>query len=155
MSHLTKIKNIMWSKEYNIPNTQWTIKGYSAAAFKTGFYIPQLDIMLDAGVRNYNKPKYIFITHTHLDHIEDLPLSMMRDGEKSLHFNVYGPIEAETYIKDYVSSTYLLNNLTHDYDVSERYTYHGLKPNESFTISIKKKEIAVEVFGEGDSTESR
>ena len=73
MDYLTKIKTIMWSKEYKIQNTQWTIKGYSAAAFRTGFYIPQLDIMLDAGVQNFNKPKHIFITHTHLDHIAHLP----------------------------------------------------------------------------------
>jgi ribonuclease Z len=136
----------MWSKKYNIPNTQWTIKGYSAAAFKTGFYIPQLDIMLDAGVRNYNKPKYIFITHTHLDHIEDLPWSMIRDGDHSLHFNVYGPIEAEAHIKDFVESSFKINSLMNEYDASERYTYHGLKPNDLFKFKANKQELTVQVF---------
>jgi hypothetical protein len=38
-----------WKQKWSIPNTPWTITGYSRAAYRTGFYIPELDIMLDAG----------------------------------------------------------------------------------------------------------
>lgn len=38
-----------WNQKWRLPGTQWTMTGYSRAAYRTGFYIPELDIMLDAG----------------------------------------------------------------------------------------------------------
>ena len=62
-------KHIFWHKKWLIPNTpSWRIHGFSRSAYRTGFYIPELNIMLDAGPQNFNNPDNIFITHSHLDH---------------------------------------------------------------------------------------
>ena len=34
-----------------------------------GFYIPELNIMLDAGPTSLKNPDHIFITHNHVDHV--------------------------------------------------------------------------------------
>lgn len=43
------VKSMYWQKDWQIPTTSWTIRGYSRSAYRTGFYIPELDMMLDAG----------------------------------------------------------------------------------------------------------
>lgn len=42
----------VWNKcpAIKVPNTSFTIKGWSVAAHRTNFYIPELKIMLDAGI---------------------------------------------------------------------------------------------------------
>ena len=54
------VKKVFWMKSMKVPGTPWTIRGYSRSAYRTGFYIKDLDIMLDAGPQNYNNPKHIF-----------------------------------------------------------------------------------------------
>jgi hypothetical protein len=55
------IKNIHWKTRWDIPGTPWSISGYSRSAFRTGFYIKELDLMLDAGPQNFNKPSHMLI----------------------------------------------------------------------------------------------
>ena len=73
-----KVKMIHWQKKMTIPGTPWEICGYSRSAYRTGFYISGLDMMLDAGPQNFNKPTHIFITHTHIDHIACLHKPVLR-----------------------------------------------------------------------------
>lgn len=51
------VKNIHWRKSWAIPGTPWTIRGYSRSAYRTGFFVPDLDLMLDAGPQNFSKPE--------------------------------------------------------------------------------------------------
>ena len=55
------ISESIWNKRYKISN--WNVTGYSIGGLKTSFYISDLNILLDAGFQNFNKPEYIFITH--------------------------------------------------------------------------------------------
>ena len=64
-----QVKNIYWQKQWKIPGTSWQICGYSRSAYRTGFYITELDLMLDAGPQNFSKPKTILITHSHINHL--------------------------------------------------------------------------------------
>jgi ribonuclease Z len=47
---------------------KWKLQGHSKAGERTGFWIEQLKICLDAGLSTYRSPKAIFISHTHTDH---------------------------------------------------------------------------------------
>jgi phosphoribosyl 1,2-cyclic phosphodiesterase len=67
-------KKVFWKTSFAIPGTPWLLSGYSRSAYRTGFFINGIDIMLDAGPQTFRKPGYIFITHTHADHIAELPL---------------------------------------------------------------------------------
>jgi putative mRNA 3-end processing factor len=62
------IRTSYWNKKLVLDKIKLTLTGYSRAAYRTGFYIPELGIMLDAGPQNFNKPSHIFITHAHADH---------------------------------------------------------------------------------------
>lgn len=47
--------NALWNtwndrEPIKIPNTEYTLKGFSIAALRTNFYIKELGIMLDAGL---------------------------------------------------------------------------------------------------------
>jgi len=63
---------------FTIPKYNLTIKGFSRAGDKTGFYIPQLHLFFDAGIQCYYQPEFIFITHCHTDHF--FALSMLLTG---------------------------------------------------------------------------
>lgn len=64
-----KIPEREWKKYALGPN--WTMVGYSRAADRTFFYIPELKLGLDAGGCRGRQPDYTFITHTHIDHSID------------------------------------------------------------------------------------
>ncbi len=83
--------------EWQIPNTHWKMKGYSRSGDKTFFYIPQLDICLDAALAEGNQAKHVFVTHTHNDHIADIEyLSSKRDVE------IYLPKSSVSYLEKYI-----------------------------------------------------
>ena len=72
-------------KAWKIPGTSWTITGHSRALERTGFWIPELRVMLDAGVAlptdKGNRPSAILVTHGHIDHMNALPM-LFRFGNR-------------------------------------------------------------------------
>lgn len=135
-----------WKNKWNIPNTKWSISGYSRAAFRTGFYVPELDIMFDAGPQNFNKPKKIFITHGHGDHICELPLSIKTDRCMGTDYTtIYGPKEIKGRINKYVGSLYELND-NEDYDASTWYEYKSMEAKMIFDLEINNNPYRMEIF---------
>ncbi len=59
-----------------LAGTQYTLRGFSIAGYRTNFYIKELDLMLDAGISANFAPKKILITHCHSDHIANLPFHL-------------------------------------------------------------------------------
>lgn len=72
-----------WRHNYKIPGTRWTLSGHSRALERSGFFIKELKIFLDAGVAFHNSSNgnshAILVTHTHIDHINALPM-LLRVG---------------------------------------------------------------------------
>ncbi|CAH6419222.1 Hypothetical protein HVR_LOCUS420 [uncultured virus] len=139
------IKSAHWSKELVIPGTSWRIKGYSRSAYRTGFYIPELDIMLDAGPQNFNKPTHIFITHTHIDHIACLPLTMIGDEGGDHIFNIYSHPATETHIHNYIKAMFEANAMS-VVDPSPWYKFTGLTKSDSIQLTIKGTNLRIKIF---------
>lgn len=134
-----------WRAHFPIPNTPWTIRGYSRAAFRTGFYIPELGIMLDAGPQLHSKPDHIFITHTHGDHIASLPFTMIGDHESELH--IYAPKKSEEWLRQYISALFNVNicgNMRKEVD--SWYTFHPMEPFTEFQTMFRNNPYNIEVF---------
>lgn len=141
-------KHIYWQKKWLIPNTpSWNIYGFSRSAYRTGFYIPELNIMLDAGPQNFNHPDHILITHSHVDHIALLPFTLLEHNGKSdeSHINIYGPLEAKAHIDNYITAMFSVNCLFSIRNL-DFYTYHGLSGGDVFRCDMNKNDIEVQVF---------
>ena len=131
-------RKVFWRKNYLVKNSpQWTISGYSRSAFGTGFYINSLDIMLDAGPQCFKKPKHIFITHSHGDHIANLPFTLIGDEEGDHKFQIYCPKEAKEKLIIYVASMFKANALCDDIPIEEWADFYGLARNTN-KITLKK-----------------
>jgi ribonuclease Z len=97
MSYINKYKmsQTLWSvwtdvPALQIPNTQLTLKGFSIAALRTNFYIPELGVMFDSGLSGSMSPDYIFITHGHGDHSANIPFHLLSSTELN-RVQVYVP----------------------------------------------------------------
>ncbi len=60
-----------------IPNTGWTIHGYSRAGTRTGFAIFSLKLYFDAGLCTRRTPESLLLTHSHSDHSFQVPCLAM------------------------------------------------------------------------------
>ncbi|KAK4231478.1 beta-lactamase-like protein [Podospora fimiseda] len=84
------------------PYHNLTLIGRSRAAWHTSFVIPQLSLLLDAGLCvNSLRPKHIFITHGHNDHCLLTPAFVNKNREKGGE-DIYCPVEIEEPLKKFV-----------------------------------------------------
>jgi ribonuclease Z len=51
----------------------WTVQGSSKAGYRTGYYIQNINIIVDCGFSTDKEPTAIFMTHRHTDHFLELP----------------------------------------------------------------------------------
>lgn len=92
------------SKKIKLPGTPaWEIMGYSQAARKTMLYCQQLHIAFDAGTECTQKPKIIFISHTHYDHICML-ISLLLSYEIGETPIIVCPAGSMQYLKNWVAA---------------------------------------------------
>lgn len=76
---------------WKVPGSPWTISGHSRALERTGFWIPEIRVMLDAGIdlptNSGARPAAILITHGHIDHMNALPMLLrhMQEGDAPVH----------------------------------------------------------------------
>jgi len=141
-----QIKVIHWQKKWKIPKTSWSICGFSRSAYRTGFYISELDLMLDAGPQNFSKPENIFITHTHIDHIACLPFTMIGDSSTNHIFNIYAHADAQPYIHNYIKAMFSVNEMNEVNECINWYKYHPLQPFDVFRRTMNKQELEFCVF---------
>ena len=139
--------NYFWSTTCLIPMSNWTLKGYSRAAFRTGFYIPELNLMLDAGPQLRCKPNHIFITHTHGDHIAQLPFTMIGDEKGDHIFHIYAPKQSEEFLRQYIAALFNVNAVRNMRNtVEEWYEFHPMTAEQEFPLMINKNPYLIEVF---------
>jgi len=145
-----EVREMFWKTEYKLPGTPWTMSGYSRSAYRTGFFLQGLNIMLDGGPQCFKKIDHIFITHSHGDHIAELPFSMIQDipNEES-KITLYCPAEAETELRKYIMQLHNTNSLKDTSAVTA--SYYNLVPiAQEHTIRriyINKQLMELETVG--------
>lgn len=88
------------------PYQQYVLTGKSRAAWHTSFVIPQLNLLLDAGLCvNKLRPKHIFLTHGHSDHTLLSPAFVKRDDPP----DIYCPEEMRKVLDNFIHAKTLLN----------------------------------------------
>lgn len=94
--------------EWQFPgkHKQLVLTGTSRAAWYTSFVIPQLNLLLDAGLCvNKSRPKHIFLTHGHSDHTLMTGAFIKRSDPPDIHC----PIEMKKALDDFLLAKTLLN----------------------------------------------
>lgn len=85
---------------------QYVLTGKSRAAWHTSFVIPQLNLLLDAGmIINRLRPKHIFLTHGHSDHTLLTPAFIKRDDPP----DIFCPAEMKDALNDFLRAKTVLN----------------------------------------------
>jgi ribonuclease Z len=88
------------------PYQQYTLTGRSRAAWHTSFVVPELNLLLDAGlVVDKGRPKHIFLTHGHSDHTLLAPAFVKRSDPP----DIFCPEEIREIFDEYVRAKVLLN----------------------------------------------
>lgn len=148
-------KKVLWDTKLPIRGTPWTICGYSRSMDRTGFFVSGLNIMLDAGSPIFKRPNCVFITHTHIDHVGDLPRSLIQDidiKDDNNKISIYCPSEAIERIKNYIIAFHELNSLV-DYDklgvkLEDFYKFVPISPIYSTQcLVVNKQQIVLETVG--------
>ncbi|KAI5460139.1 beta-lactamase-like protein [Mariannaea sp. PMI_226] len=88
------------------PYSHYVLTGKSRAAWYTSFVIPQLNLLLDAGVCvNKLRPKHVFLTHGHSDHTLQSPSFVKREDPP----DVFCPAEMSKVFDDFILANTMLN----------------------------------------------
>ncbi|MEV1000992.1 MBL fold metallo-hydrolase [Nonomuraea sp. NPDC050202] len=118
-------------KTWRLPGTQLTLTGYSRAADKTFFHIPELKLGLDAGLAEGRQVDTVLLTHTHLDHAKDLDFLATRPAGVDIHV----PEQALPYVRHYLRATTELNqSAAFDATLAAGARVHGVQPGQEFPI---------------------
>ena len=92
-----------------ILNNRLTLTGYSRAADATSVYVPEMDLLLDAGtIVTTAKCRRLFVTHSHGDHSFQIPYAYSRSASAPL--DIYVPKESVPYFDAFLTSAQLLND---------------------------------------------
>ena len=88
------------------PYQNYVLTGRSRAAWHTSFVIPQLNLLLDAGLCvNKLRPKHIFLTHGHNDHTLLAPAFVKREDPP----DIYCPAAMKHAFNNFILSNTMLN----------------------------------------------
>ncbi|KAH6867467.1 beta-lactamase-like protein [Thelonectria olida] len=88
------------------PHNNYVLTGKSRAAWHTSFVIPQLNLLLDAGLCvNKLRPKHVFITHGHSDHTLLSPAFVKREDPP----DIFCPAEMRKVFDDFILANTMLN----------------------------------------------
>lgn len=118
------------------PHHNLTLIGRSRAAWHTSFIIPQLSLLLDAGLCvNAQRPKHIFLTHGHSDHCLLTPAFVNKNREKGGE-DVYCPREMAEPLGKFITGSRECN-WSGDEDAKRKsegkaggYKIFGVKPGD-------------------------
>jgi ribonuclease Z len=105
--------------------------------------------MLDAGPQCYNQPSHIFITHTHGDHIANLPFTLIADSNVEKVVQLYGPKDAEKHVRKYISCLFEVNSMLDSDEMPDChwFDYNGYNDTtiNEFRILLNKSPYLINV----------
>ena len=136
---------------YKLPQTNLTVIGYSVAAERTGFYIPELDIMLDCGLPTNFTPEYVFVTHCHGDHSWELHRILLEiNNEKTLStkkVKIYIPQKSVQLAVNYIHSATIFSKANPNHKrIHTKYEMTGVLANQLLELPIKNHRWLVEII---------
>ena len=124
-----------FKKEFTQQGANFTLQGHSISARCSGFWIPEYQIMFDAGIPSPFHPLHIFITHSHSDHVGSLPTILTAINTIP---TVYIPHGTTQLYKDYILAKHRLSrcnpNATLDFD--EICKFHQVRDGDSISIVV-------------------
>ncbi|CAF1250050.1 unnamed protein product [Didymodactylos carnosus] len=133
----------VWNYRLKLDGFNLSLRGHSRAAEKTGFYIPELDIMLDAGLQSPFHPKLILITHGHSDHSFALP--MILTGIKSIP-TIYVPNNTKHFYDQFIQSVACLTSQDSEAKATN-FDLQDVKPGpDRLPFVTKNQTFYVQVF---------
>lgn len=134
---------------YNMPGTNLTLHGYSQAAVRTSFYIPELRVMLDCGISNTHFPDHIFVTHGHMDHSLALPTTIVELGnfknKSDKKPSIYAPYKITSHIQQYIHSAYVMSKNNPRHLMDSKYNLINMVPG-FIDVTIRNKPWRVYVY---------
>ena len=123
-------------------NKDWSLEGYSVSAFRTGLRIPQLNICFDAGIHFKNDPQLILITHSHSDHIRELPYMLPYENNLT---TVIVPNQLKYCIQNFVSAMHAATLNIPKFKFW-KYNLVGLYCKQSIDIKIKSSNLRIKTW---------
>lgn len=140
------IKGIFYKQNRTLPN-KMTACGYSRSAYRTGIHFPELDMLADAGPQFHGKVSRIFITHTHGDHIAELPFTLIGDESGDHVVDIYVHKDAVPHIHTYIAALFTTNAMSYTVDTTSWYRLHGVLPGDVIkNLDMNGRTYDVEVF---------
>ena len=130
----------------NIPISNLTFSGESIAGIRTGLFVRDYDILLDAGNENINNISTIFITHGHADHIGKLHLIILENLNKKIKTTIYCPFEIKDHLKNFIDSFLTCNYCNKKLYHNKYFEFRGLNIGDVLSLNLNTKKINVKIF---------
>lgn len=125
-----------YKKFFAQEGAKFTLQGHAISARSSGFWIPEYQIMFDAGICSPFHPLHIFITHGHSDHAYNLPVILT--GINTVPF-VYVPRGTAQLFRNLLIAKHQLSrcNAAAPYDVDRVCTLVEVSDGDSIPITVQ------------------
>jgi ribonuclease Z len=131
-----------------IPDTQYTLTGFSICAFRSCFYIKELAMMFDCAIPFEFAVNYIMISHVHADHIANLMCALYRN-DSAQKLQIYAPKKSADKLLTFLEASYDLaqdDDAVYDYKTMDKsFNLIGVDPS-IIPQEIKGKKIDIEII---------
>lgn len=144
----------VWDKKKELNDVHLTLQGDAVAGMYSGFYIKQWKIMLEAGLQTAFTPQNIFISHTHSDHIEKLPMILTGFSKK---VNIYVPRGTKSFIIQYLNAHHNMTKLQNRNKFSKEENLVKIievDDGDEFDIVSNQQKLLIKVFATDHSIKS-
>jgi ribonuclease Z len=131
-----------WRNSVELPGTPFTLSGFSIAATYTNFYVPQLNVLLDAGLPGYMSPSDVFLTHGHSDHAANLTDHL--HGTKPVR--VYIPATAVEHVDAFIRHTQYMTNNSAVGDSDFNYEIVPVSHGQEIPLMLRGKRMLVRII---------
>lgn len=143
------------------PHHNLVLTGRSRAAWATSFVIPQLDVLLDAGlIVNRLRPHNVFITHGHSDHTLVTPAfahGPVVSAPGDAHADVYCPAEVEPFLAGFLRAHKQMDKCAAVRETGEVMDHHHtMRPvRAGDVIELQDAKAAADAGGKGGKSKSQ